>query len=161
MKKSAFLFVTYIAIAFYFFSCSSTNNDSISLDEKSKAALLTSINKFNTAFQKGDVTTLANMITSDYIHTNSSSKAIRKENWLNYLHKRAAQIQSGDIQVLSYKMDEIKTIFHGNSAIVTGKVTVITKKDNTLTENSYRVTNIWIYESGNWKRAAFHDGKIK
>lgn len=161
MTKNTIIFVGYIIIIFHFFSCSIRNNNSITLDKKSKAALPTSINKFNTAFQKGDVPILEAMITSDYIHTNSNSKAIGKENWLNYLHKRATQIQSGYIQVLSYKMDETKTIFHGNTAIVTGKVTVTTKKDSTITENSYRVTNIWIYESEKWKRAAFHDGKIK
>ena len=114
----------------------------------------------NTAFQTGDVATLEAMITASYQHTNGSSKAIGKEAWLNYLRKRKKAIDSGELEVLGYEMSELGIEFYGATAIVTAKVSVKNKTEDGTVNNAYRVTNIWINESGVWKRAGFHDGKI-
>nr|WP_298994462.1 nuclear transport factor 2 family protein [uncultured Allomuricauda sp.] len=124
-------------------------------------ALMTSIEKFNKAFSEGDLNILDSMTTTNYLHTNSSSKVIGKKDWFNYLEKRSKRLQSGEIEVLDYKLDETKVEYHGNSAIVTGKVTVKVKDSLGSKENQYRITNLWVYENGTWKRAGFHDGKIK
>ncbi|MDO5981844.1 nuclear transport factor 2 family protein [Flavivirga spongiicola] len=123
--------------------------------------LLESIDKFNKAFQEGNVKVLESMITENYLHTNGNSKSIRKKDWINYLSKREKEIQSGNLEVIEYKLSETEIELYGNTAMVTGKVTVSNKKSSDIKNNEYRITNIWVYESGAWKRAGFHDGKIK
>lgn len=145
-----------ITIITLFFGCKSKcNKGSLKKDE-----LATTIDQFNLAFQKGDVETLETMITDNYIHTNGTSKAIDKKQWLNYLKKREQDIISGKLEVVDYNMSEISMEFHCNTAIVTAKVKVATKTDEELKETAFRVTNLWVNNSGTWQRAAFHDGKI-
>ena len=123
-------------------------------------ALLTSIETFNTAFSEGDLAVLDSMTTSNYLHTNNSSLVIGKTDWFNYLENRNKHLESGEIEVLDYTLDETKIEYHVNSAIVTGRVTVVTKDSLGTKQNQYRITNLWVYENGTWKRAGFHDGKI-
>ena len=123
--------------------------------------LMAAIKRFNTAFKAGDVATLESMITDDYVHTNGTSSPIGKESWLNYLRKRKQDIEDGEFKVLKYTMSEEQAVFHGHTAIVTAKISVVNEKDKILDLQAYRVTNIWVYQDGSWKRAGFHDGKIK
>ncbi len=153
MKLHSLLFILIIAV--------NLSNCSTQEKETHKDALMEAINRFNTAFREGNVAALESMITQNYSHTNGSSKSIRKKDWLNYLRKREKDIISGVLRILKYEMNEIDITFHHTSAIVTGKVFVSSKRQNKITENVYRVTHIWVYESGFWKRAGFHDGKIK
>jgi len=144
-----------------FCACSSPNSSSsISQSEDIKEELITVLNTINEAFQKGDVQTLGNMITEDYVHTNGNAPSIDKETWLNYLQKRTQEIKSGELEVLNYNMAEMEIVFHGKVAIVTGKVEVTNKRGEEIRENAYRITNIWVKENNSWKRAGFHDGKI-
>ncbi len=61
----------------------------------------------------------------------------------------------------NYEMSELKIKFHNTTAIVTGKVSSSYSKKGEIKENEFRVSNLWVYEKGTWKRAGFHDGKIK
>lgn len=147
-------------VAFGFCGC--TQNQTVGNETiADKGQLMEAIDKFNQAFQQGDVTTLETMITDQYMHTNGNSKAIGKASWFNYLNKRKLEIEAGDLEVLSYNMDETDVKIYGNTAIFTARITVVNSKKGESVENQYRVTNIWVYESGAWKRAGFHDGKIK
>ena len=125
--------------------------------QKDEASLVKAIEIFNQAFKEGDVNKLSQMITENYQHTNGNSKAIDKEAWLNYLKQRQADIQSGKIIVDSYEMQDTKITQYGNMAVVTAKIIT----SNNSKESAYRVTNIWVVEGGEWKRAGFHDGKIQ
>ncbi|MEM8846783.1 MAG: nuclear transport factor 2 family protein [Bacteroidota bacterium] len=130
-------------------------------NEVDPTLLQTSIDAFNTAFSQGDLNTLDSLTIANYLHTNSSSKVIGKTDWFNYLEKRNKRLESGEIEVLEYKLDETKIEYHGNSAIVTGRVTVVIKDSLGPKQNQYRITNLWVFENGTWKRAGFHDGKIQ
>ncbi|NAY91112.1 DUF4440 domain-containing protein [Muricauda sp. JGD-17] len=129
--------------------------------ENHELALYEAIEAFNNAFQHGDVVAIESMITENYLHTNGNSKSIQKDSWLNYLLKRQAEINSGNLQVTGYNMKEMEVEFYGNTAVVTGKISVVSKKRDSIHKNAYRVTHLWINESGQWKRAAFHDGRIQ
>ena len=137
-------------------SCQPKNSVDVDHD-----ALTTSIEAFNIAFSQGDLNVLDSLTTANYLHTNSSSKVIGKTDWFNYLEKRNKRLESGEIEVLEYKLDETKIEYHGNSAIVTGRVTVITKDSLGPKQSQYRITNLWVFENSTWKRAGFHDGKIQ
>ncbi len=142
------------------FSCTGDGaNDTDSMADE--ASLRATIDIFNAAFERGDVEKLASMITDDYQHTNGNAKSIGRDSWLGYLKKRSQQIEEGTIVVHKYEMDEVEVVQYDGMAIVTARVAVSSSSTGQLSENEYRVTNIWVWESGQWKRAGFHDGKIK
>ena len=119
------------------------------------------INSFNEAYIIGDTAKLASMITENYVHTNSSWKSFGKEKWLSYMKARREKLDNGAIQVTEYKMEEYAAEQFENTAIVTALITSRGMENDTPFDKSFRVTNVWIYEKGNWRRAAFHDTPIK
>ena len=129
--------------------------------EQELEALRERIDQFNTAFKNGDVKVLESMITDNYLHTNSNSKAIRKKDWVAYLHKRKKELASGELEVNNYKMEETEIELFDDVAIVTGKISFSSKRAEEQKENVIRITNIWVKEEGLWKRAGFHDTRIK
>ncbi len=152
-----------IAFAFFIIShihCANKDVDAETngIDEKEFIAVL---DKFNESFKECDLETLNAMVADNYVHTNGNSKSIGKADWFNYLESRKKDLESGNLEVLEYKMDETAIEFYDNLAIVTAKISVENKKQDTVQNNEYRVTNIWVKENGIWKRAGFHDGKIK
>ena len=156
MKKSILALCVLILLSY---SCANQHNLSKSTNI-SEQELMAAINRFNTAFKEADIATLENMITDDYIHTNGASSPIGKESWLAYLRERKQDIETGEFKLLKYVMSEKQAVFHGHTAIVTAKISVVHEKDKILSLQAYRVTNIWVYQDGAWKRAGFHDGKI-
>ena len=46
-------------------------------------------------------------------------------------------------------------------AIVTAKISFSTIKLGEQKENEFRITNVQVKEEGTWKRAGFHDTRIK
>ncbi len=123
--------------------------------------LLEALETFNQAFANADVETLDQMITSNYIHTNSNSKSFGREPWLNYLKGRQSKIADGTLTVQEYRLDDREIAFHGNTAIVTGKIVMSGVEDSNTFSREIRVTNIWVNEKGQWKRAGFHDTRIQ
>ncbi len=123
--------------------------------------LLETITVFNQAFKESNVAKLESMIVDRYIHTNSTSKPIDKDTWLAYLHKRKEEIETGNLIVHTYDMQETNIQLYDTMAIVSAKISTSNTRNGNLNENEYRVTNIWVKEANSWKRAGFHDGKIK
>ncbi|MCP4460685.1 MAG: nuclear transport factor 2 family protein [Cytophagales bacterium] len=123
--------------------------------------LLARINEFNLAFKSCDIELLKSMISENYQHTNGNSKSITKEAWFDYLEKRKLNIESSELTMTSYEMTEVEMEVYDDMAIITGKISTSSVKLGEEQENEYRITNVWIKEAGSWKRAGFHDGKIK
>lgn len=140
-------------------SCSDNSSQS-EKDNTKKEQLLETVETFNKAFNEGNIEVLIPMITKNYVHTNSNSKSIGKEDWLAYLAKRKKQIESGELVIKNYKMDEIEVEMHDDMAIVTGKISFLSISGGMEKQNAYRVTNVWVLEDGRWKRAGFHDTRI-
>ena len=131
-------------------------------DKKKELSLSESLKTFNLAFKNGDVAILKNMITDIYVHTNGSSKAIHKKDWITYLIKRKEELDKGDLVVNSYEMKEVEFIPYNNDlAIITGKIVTNFTKFGKTTSKQYRVTHVWVKENGIWKRTAFQDHRIK
>ena len=143
-------------LPFFLISCVQSEKNEIPHKE-----LAITFEKFNNAFAEGNLAILDSLTTENYLHTNSNSKVITKDEWFNYLRKRNKQLESGAIRILDYEFTEQKIEFHGTTSIITGKVKVVSKDSLGTKESQYRVTNIWVFKDGGWKRAGFHDGKIK
>ncbi len=119
------------------------------------------IEAFNEAFVSGDTTKLASMITDNYVHTNSSWKSFGKEKWLSYMKTRRNKLDDGILRINEYTMDEYSVEPFENTALVTARIISKGTENDISFEKSFRVTNLWVFENGSWKRAAFHDTLIK
>jgi len=151
-----------ICLVLLLFTASCQQNNKVrDAQDPTADQLRETLKAFNNAFATSDLATLDSLTTQNYLHTNSSSQVIGKSAWFNYLKKRDGNVKSGTVEVLEYVLEDPKIEMHHKMAIVTGKVKVVTKDSLGLHRNAYRVTNIWIHDEGKWKRAGFHDGKIK
>ncbi len=56
-------------------------------------------------------------------------------------------------------MTDVNIITYGQSAIVTAKIEVESVSEGQNEIRRFQVTHLWIFD-GEWKRAAFHDGRI-
>lgn len=147
-------------VVFYLYNCTD-KEDNTGKSETAREELLAAIAKFNEAFKTCNLTVLKAMITDNYLHTNGNLKSIGKADWLGYLEKRKKAVESGNLEVLTYNMDETAVALYGNMAIVTARISAAGRMQDSIQNNEYRVTHVWIKESGMWKRAAFHDGNIR
>lgn len=154
-----------ISIALMLTACTADSHDQGQTEtieaKPSEADLRIRIEQFNEAFAKGEFEQISQMISATYIHTNGTSPAIDRATWLAYIENRQTSIQSGDLVIHAYSMEELKITYHSNAAIVTGKVLVSQSREGQKEENAYRITQLWLVEEGEWKRAGFHDGKIE
>lgn len=137
----------------FFLSCSVS-------PEAKKETLEVALRKFNEAFRKGNTSFLEQMITEDYQHSNGSDHPINKEVWVNYLKKREKQLTSGELKILRYTMDQIDMQMNNDSARVAGRIQVRSQRNDSIRNQEYQVTHLWILEKGSWKRAQFQDTKI-
>jgi len=155
-KVAFFLFL----VSAFFQSCKTENNQKLNLSAE-KEKLIERVEDFNTAFKDGEIEELEAMITNNYLHTNSSSKSIRKNEWFSYLKKRKKELTSGNLTVNNYEMSETEVEIYNDMAIVTAKISFSTIKSDEQKENEFRITTIWVNDEGIWKRAGFHDTRIK
>lgn len=149
MKKSIFTILVITA-----FSNLSAYAGSIELLNKS-------IQEFNLAFQNADVVTLKDKLTEDYRHTNSGSKAFGKSAWLKWVGSRKARVDDGSLIYRKYDTKELDIQLYENTAVVTGRNIAEGVDNGQEFTVDIRFTHVWVYESGIWKRAAFHDAKAK
>lgn len=131
------------------------------LDSSDEEKLKERIEELNLAFKECDIQQLKSLITKNYLHTNGNSRVIRREKWIAYLEKRNLEINSGNLVVNTYDMKEVDIEIYDDMAIVTGKIATSFIKSGEHQEIEHRITNIWVKEEGKWKRAGFHDGRIK
>ena len=158
ITQKPFFWIQWLVSLLLLFSLSCTTAEH---PEESRKELIEKMNAFNIAFKEGAVDQLALMITDNYQHTNGSSKAIGREAWLNYLLKRKKELENGGLTVNDYEMQETQVQIFGKTALVNTKIHVSGTKKGEAFENEYRVTNVWVKEGSEWKRAGFHDGKIR
>ncbi len=130
-------------------------------DTASQETLVLAVKNFNEAFERGDVERLDQLITENYVHTNGSWKAFGKNEWLEYMRKRRARIDSGELQLSTYRMDDLNIEMHKTSAFVTGKIVMEGTENGESFKKEIRVSNFWVNKDGQWKRAGFHDTRIE
>ena len=152
MKKGFVLFALFTVMA----ACSPPENAS-----QEQSSLLSTLEVFNKAFERGDLITLDSLTTDNYIHTNGQSKAFSKEAWFKYLQGRKKDLESGKLMIKRYELTEEKVTMYGTTAIFTGLITTAGIQDATSFERQLRVTNLWVKEGGTWKRAGFHDTRVQ
>lgn len=119
------------------------------------------ISEFDLAYKTGDVSSLDQMISKDYLHTNPSGSIVSRENWLNWNTSRGEAIQSGELIVNTYETSELDIrIRNATTVVVSGVNTSTGINKGEPFETKVRFTHLWVLEDGTWKRAVFHDSYL-
>jgi ketosteroid isomerase-like protein len=126
----------------------------------SRQQIQDAVRRFSKAFVEADVAILDMLLSEDYIHTNSTGSVLNKQQWLEYIKNRRAELEAGRLEIESYENTDLRIRVHGESAIVTGNNVAKGKIEGKSFVTQLRFTHLWIRQSGQWKRVAFHDSSI-
>ena len=129
--------------------------------ELSESTVKDAVERFGRAFVKADVKALSELLAKDYVHVNGNSgKVLSKNDWLKWIATRPPLLKSRQLVIEKYEISDLEVRLFGGSAIVTGLVRSIGKRNGADFETSIRFTNVWVIEDGALKRAAFHDSAV-
>jgi ketosteroid isomerase-like protein len=119
-----------------------------------EAAIRAIEEKWDAASLKGDTTTLSAIFADGFMITSPEGQVRNKAQTL-------ARVKSGEVKYQSAKADDLKIVFHGDTAVVNGRWQgkfVEKGKANDVTE---RFTDVFVRQNGQWRCVASHASTIK
>lgn len=91
----------------------------------------------------------------EFIFTDSSGGITTKAEDVASLDKPA-----GEFKLVSYVVDDMRVNIYGKTAVVTGRVTTVSRgKDREITNKS-RFTDVFVKRSGRWQIVAGHSSRL-
>ncbi|MEO1054995.1 MAG: nuclear transport factor 2 family protein [Bacteroidota bacterium] len=154
--KVIFLILISVTVSSAVVSCVSESETS----DQQKKELKSTLEQFNQAFLIADADKLSDMLTDSYLHCNSGAEVVGKERWLNYIRSRKESLEKGDLAIQTYEMSDLHISVYDNAAAVNMQIEVKGINEGEPFTSRFRATHTWIFESGRWKRASFHDTKL-
>lgn len=118
---------------------------------------------------KGDVETITNSITDDYVQTDINGYRQDKTTWLNeYFRPLADLIKTGKFHWDEYERKDLKFRFYGDCAIVTGELQMkgtgakpglhhMVADPNASFSGTLHFTHVYIKRNDKWMLAALHN----
>src|ERR1700739_2129130 len=106
-------------------------------------------NKWNLAYQKGDIAALNALLADDFIITVEDGSTFSKPGYI-------AHSGDPDIKVDVSDMSDVKIRMHGNVAVVTGAYHEKGTNKGKPYEYHDRYTDVWQNIGGNWQLVASH-----
>ena len=106
-------------------------------------------NKWNIAYQKGDISALNLLLADDFIITVEDGSTFSKPGYI-------AHSGDPDIKVEVSDMTDLKIRIHGNTAVVTGLYHEKGTNKGKPYEYRDRMTDVWMNTGGNWQVIASH-----
>ena len=130
-------------------------------DSSSRAALNVALDAFSAAFRSADAEALDTLLTISYMHTNGGTgQVLGKDEWLEFVRRRRADLRSGRLQIETYETSEVTIRWCSGAAIVSSQVTSGGRNNGRSFESRLRVTQLWLRLGSRWRRAAFHDSPL-
>ncbi len=118
-------------------------------DSDSAAKILALENKWNDAYQRGDVATINSILADDFVITEEDGSTFSKSGYI-------AHMGTSDNKVLLSEMSDLKIHFHGNVAIVIGAYHEKGTTKGKPYEFHDRLTDVWLLEDSRWQVIASH-----
>jgi ketosteroid isomerase-like protein len=119
---------------------------------------------------EGDVATIANSMTDDYVQTDINGHRQDKTTWLNeYFNPLASLIKAGTFHWDEYERNNLQFQFYGECAIVTGELELKgtgarfgpphtwLADPNATFSGTLHFTHVYINQNGKWMLAALHN----
>ena len=130
-------------------------------EDSREADLRSAIEAFAEAFRVADVQELGLLLAENYVHVNGGSgNVIGREDWLAWVESRRREIQKRELVIGEYRIEDLRIVIHGDTAIVVGAVFSEEVRNDQPRTVRVRFSNTWLYEDSKWRRAAFHDSAI-
>lgn len=131
-------------------------------DSLSRVALHRALDAFSDAFLRADAAALDTLIVAGYRHTNGGTGSmLGKADWLDYVRARRKDLDSGRLEVRRYEVVDMAITWHPGAAVVTNRVVSEGTQDGAGFASRLQVTQVWIREGRQWRRAAFHDSPTR
>ena len=126
-----------------------------------EAELRSAVQAFGRAYVEADVSELGLLLTENYVHVNGSTgNVLGREDWLEWVTSRRAQIETGELRILEYRIEDVAIVSHDTTAIVVGTVYSSQLTGDVSSTSRVRFSNTWLYRNEKWIRASFHDSPI-
>ena len=126
-----------------------------------EADVRAAVESFGRAFAEADVPTLEAFLTDTYVHVNGrTDNVLNRDEWLSWVKTRRTELETGDLVVSEYGIEDLEVDLYGEAAVVTGVVHSKVSRNGDPFENRIRFTNVWVLEGAAWRRAAFHDSAV-
>jgi cytosine/adenosine deaminase-related metal-dependent hydrolase len=135
-----------------------------------EAELHTFMNELQRANIQGDVDTVANSISDDYIQTDINGYRQDKATWLSeYFKPLANLIKAGKFHWAEYERTNLQFRFYGDCAVVTGELRAKgtgarpgaqhtwVPDPNASFSGTLHFTHVYIKKNGKWMLAALHN----
>ena len=126
-----------------------------------EAELRSAVQAFGRAYVEADDSELGLLLTENYVHVNGSTgNVLGREDWLEWVSSRRAQIETGELRILEYRIEDVAIVSHDTTAIVVGTVYSSQLTGDVSSTSRVRFSNTWLYRNEKWIRASFHDSPI-
>lgn len=117
--------------------------------ENAEPAIRKLVTERDQAIQSGDVAAIERIYSDDYISTSATG-----------LHRTKAEViedfKSGALKIESISSDDVNVRQHGDTAIVTGRMTAKGKDRGRDVSGERRFTQVYVKKNGRWQLVAFH-----
>jgi len=128
----------------------------------SEKAVREAVEEFSRAFLEADISALETLLTDDYIHVNGSSGSVlNRDAWLKWMKSRRTELDSGQLLINEYRVEDVTVKVYEDVAIVTGVVHSSGTRQGEAFASQVRFTNTWVLFDGTWRRVSFHDSPLK
>lgn len=67
----------------------------------------------------------------------------------------------GEFKLVSYDVNDMKVSLYGNTAVVTGRVTTVSRSQNREVTSKNRFTDVFVKRGGRWQIVAGHSSRIR
>jgi ketosteroid isomerase-like protein len=143
MRRTLFIAaLTLVLSASVFAQAGGTEQMILDLEKQARAAAV-----------RGDASFLEGHATDDYMATNPRG-AVRSR------ADAIADLKSGALKYTGLDADDLRVRVYGDTAIVTGHSSVKGTLNGEDISGDYRVTRVWVKQSGQWKLAAFQSTRV-
>jgi ketosteroid isomerase-like protein len=106
-------------------------------------------NKWNAAYERGDVAAMDSLLADDFIITVEDGSTFSKSGYI-------ARNGNSTVHVEISQMSDLKVRMHGNTAVVTGAYHEKGTEKGRPYEYRDRFTDVWMNISGRWQVIASH-----
>ena len=90
------------------------------------------------------------MIADTYVFTDPTGRVSNKDQVIE-------GFESGRIKIQSQTTRDIRITLFGNTAIETGLLTSVAKRDGRNSGGTFRFTRVWVNSAGRWRTVAFQE----
>jgi len=85
-----------------------------------EAEVRAAVSAFGQAFLEADVPALGSVLTRNYVHINGrSGSVLNRDEWLRWVESRRAELDSGDLVVSTYRVEDVRVELSRDTAVVT------------------------------------------